>query len=280
VAADRRALERAARRGAKAEAEAEATRPADAVPKATPVESFTTVTVEVPEELVYPAGEDRELVVAPGEVEMSFRMRPVLEGKARREYSVMGFEWRLADAEGAVWQTMLWWLGEMLHDPWHRPSEVARTYEFVLWSEAPEAWQEAMESNCLLADEVELIDSREVVRPVIGGIEREIFTKYQGGIADAAYVASSNRIVVRIKGLFHDFTEVGWDGPDRDELEPFGFEMRCEEFLPSHVPQWYFAAWEEWPEVWEGTAERRPVVFEQLPERGTPQPLVTTRPAS
>lgn len=97
----------------------------------------------------------------------------------------MRFHWRIADSAGTLWQTDLLWLGEMLNTPWHRPASMARQFEFVPWSATPREWLEAMERDCILAEEVELIDTREVVYPVIGGLEREIFTKYQGSIADA-----------------------------------------------------------------------------------------------
>jgi hypothetical protein len=275
----RRPAERAAGLEAKPpSAEDPAKRTALRVPKARPIGGFTPVKAEVNEELVYPTAEGLDLVLAPGPVEMSFRIRPMLDRKDSREFSVMRFRWQIADSGGTLWQTDLLWLGEMLNNPWHRPTSMARQFEFVPWSAAPQEWLDAMDRHCILAEEVELIDTREVVHPVIGGSQREIFTKYQGSIADAAWIPQTNRIVVRIRGLFHSFRVEGEPYPEREELEPFGFEMLCEEFMPSHTPEYYFVEWEEWLAVWEDEKEKKPFVFTRRNESTKPQLRVTTRP--
>ena len=65
--------------------------------------------------------------------------------------------------------------------------------------------------------------------------------------------------------------------PEREELEPFGFEMLCEEFMPSHTPEYYFVEWEDWLAVWEDKKEKHPFVFTRRNESSKSQALVTTR---
>jgi len=239
----------------------------------TPVSELTTVSVDVCEELRYPVGSDRALVIEPGKIEISFRISEPAQEASRDDHGCVRFEWRLADSEGNVWKSEIFLLSQLFNDPWHRPWDSHKNARYEFWSNAPREWTGAMRDHCVVAGIKEYMDSRDLLRPVIGGISREIFMKHQGTSVDVAFIDSENRFVVRTSGLLHRVTEVGSRSPESVVLDPFGFEMSCEDFLPSHNPGYYFSKWREW---WSVSEEhpKTPFGFSPVPETSEPQPTV------
>jgi hypothetical protein len=238
---------------------------------ATQVRGFTEISFQNMKEISFPADSNKKLSMDMGEINASIQMNFRPERAENDEVDTLIFEMRIADNTGAVWECRAFLEPHVMTDLL-RADTADPSSGFVLWSEAPSSWKDAIKNECLIADVLNLLDGRDANEIRLGENTYNVYFKHQGPRIDVGYLDGAASFIVRISDLYHDVYE-GDRFIDRREVPPFCFEMASDQFLFLSSPEYYYSYYEEWYDIDQGK-EKEPLAFRKTQAQGTPQPHV------
>lgn len=228
----------------------------------TAVTGFTDITFTNTEERIYRTETGNFLRISRGEMRASVQMTFRPERAESDEIDVIQMAFRIADSRGSIWQCSQYLMPDLMTSPLE--AEAENPPRLFHWRDAPPSWKTAIKEKCLIANVLNLMDTRDTSELAIGDANYEIYFKYQGPRIDVAYLEPNGCFLIRISEIYHEKDD------DYVEVPPLCFEMPAEKFLFLSSPHCYYSIYDEWVSLDEGGL-KSPILFSCLPESGCAQ---------